>query len=220
MGTALSLDVVPMKKSTKSVRCKKSPPAWHAAFEEMLPIIERHAKIAFRQLGRESREEAVQETVCYACQAYCRLVETGKANLAFPSVLARFGVRQTREGRKVGGTLNCRDMLSDYCRQKKNLLVERLDRYDSEEQAWREILIEDKNAGPAATAMIRLDFSAWLQQLPPRLRKIASFLARGESTTAAAKRFRVSQSRISQVRGELFLAWRRFQGEELAMAAA
>lgn len=209
-----------MKASKKSARCKKNPPAWHAAFEAMLPVIETHARVAFRRFDADAREEAVQETICNACQAYVRLVELGKTAVAFPSALARFGVSQTREGRKVGGKLNCLDISSDYCQQKKNLLVERLDHYDSEEQAWAEILVEDRHAGPADTAIARIDFSTWMQLLPRRLRKIATFLANGETTTAAAKRFGVCQGRISQIRKELFLAWHSFQGEDPALAVA
>lgn len=200
----------------ESARRKKSVPAWHADFEAMIPSIERHAKIAFRYLDFEAREEVVQETVCNACQAYLRLVELDKTDVAYASVLARFGISQTREGRKVGGKLNCRDVLSDYCQRKKNLLVQRLDHFDSEEEAWAEILVEHKHAGPAETAIVRIDFATWLQSLPRRLRRVANFLADGETTTAAAKRFRVSQGRISQIRKELLLAWRRFQGEEPA----
>lgn len=209
-----------MKKSAKSVRCKKSPPAWHANFEAMLPAIETRAKFAFRHLDAEAREEAIQETVCNCCQAYARLVELGKTDVAFPSALARFGISQTRDGRKVGGTLNCRDILSDYCQQQKSLLVERLDRFDSEEQAWAEILVEDRHVGPAETAIVRIDFAAWLLFLPRRLRKIATFLANGETTTTASKRFRISQARISQIRRELFLAWHHFQGDDPALAVA
>lgn len=202
-----------MKKSSKSTRCKKSLPAWHAAFEAMLPLIERHATIAFRHLNPDTREEAIQETVCNACQAYSRLVDLGRNDVAYPGALARFGVAQTRSGRKVGGTQNCCDILSDYCQQRQDILVERLHHYDSEEQAWTEILAEDKHAGPAETAIVRIDFSTWMHLLPRRLRRIATFLARGETTTAAAKRFRVSQGRISQIRRQLFEAWHRFQGE-------
>ena len=209
-----------MKTSAKSTRCKKNPPAWHAAFEAMLPIIETHARIAFRRLDAETREEAVQETACNACQAYARLVELGKTDVAFPSALARFGVSQTRAGRKVGGKLNVRDVSSDYCQKAKHILVERLDRFDFEDEAWAEILVEDKHAGPAETAIVRIDFSTWMQLLPRRLRKIATFLARGETTTDAAKRFRISQGRLSQIRKELFLAWHRFQGDEPVMAVA
>lgn len=209
-----------MRKSTSSVRCRKSPPAWHANFEAMLPVIEHQARIAFRHLKPEAKAECVQETICNACQAYARLVELNKTDIAYPSVLARFGIRQTIEGRKVGGKLSIRDPLSTYCQRKKNLMVERLDRYDPEEQSWDEILIEDRHAGPADTAVIRIDFSTWLRRLPRRLRKIATFLSKGETTTAAANRFRLSQARISQLRRELLVAWQQFQGEGAALALA
>ena len=166
-----------MTASAKSVRCRKSPPAWQDAFMEMVPAIETHAKISFRHLDAEAREEAIQEVVCNACCAYARLAELKKTDLAYPSALARFGVAQTKDGRKVGGKLNCRDVLSEYCQQKKKLLVERLDQFDSEDEAWEEILVEDRHAGPAETAITRIDFATWLQLLPRRLRKIATFLA-------------------------------------------
>jgi hypothetical protein len=209
-----------MKKSQKPARRRKSPPAWHAAFEAMLPVIESHAKVAFRHLDRDARAEAVQEVVCNCCQAYARLVELGKTDVAFPSVLARFGISQVKEGRKVGGRRNCRNVLSEYCQRRKNFVLERLDHYDSTERAWTDILVEDRHAGPAETAVIRIDFAAWLQFLPRRLRKIANFLSNGETTSAAARRFRVSKGRISQIRKELFLAWHRFQGEDSALVVA
>ena len=206
-----------MKTSAKPIRCRKSPPAWHDAFVAIIPAIQTHAKIAFRRLDAEAREEAIQEVVCNACCAYARLVELNKVKLAYPSALARFAVAQTKEGRKVGGKLNCRDISSGYCQQQKKLLVERLDRFDSEEEAWEEILVEDRHAGPAETAITRIDFSTWLQLLPRHLRKIATFLAKGETTKTTAKRFHLSPGRISQIRKELFLAWHRFQGDELAL---
>ena len=204
-----------MKTSAKSTRtrCKKNPPAWHAAFEAMIPIIETHARISFRHLNPDAREEAIQETICNACQAYFRLVEQGKGAVPHASVLASFAVSQTREGRKVGNSLNICDVSSDYCQQKKNVIVERLDHFDLDDQTWGEILLEDKHAGPADTAAVRIDFAAWLKTLPRQMRKIANFLAKGETTTAASKRFRLSQSRISQVRRQLFEAWHAFQGD-------
>ena len=80
--------------------------------------------------------------------------------------------------------------------------------------------MEDKHAGPAEVAVTRIDFATWLQVLPHRLRRIATFLANGETTTAAAKRFHVSQGRISQIRKELYRAWHRFQGDEPVVAMA
>lgn len=207
-----------MIATAKSFRCHQSPAAWHADFEAMMPVIDTYAKIAFRHLNPEAREEAVEEVLCNACCAYARLVELNKADLAYPRVLARFGVAQTREGRKVGGRLNIHDVMSPYCRSRKKVVLEQLDTYDPEEDCWQEVLLEDRRAGPAETAAIRVDFPSWLQVLPSRMQKIATFLAQGETTTAAAEEFGVSRARISQIRRELYRAWSLFQGEELVPA--
>lgn len=61
----------------------------------------------------------------------------------------RDAVKQVRDGRRVGGRLNVRDVSSEYAQQAKRFVVERLDRYDAEEGKWREVLIEDRKAGPA-----------------------------------------------------------------------
>ena len=196
-----------MKSLEKRTGCKKSPPAWHDGFMAMMPAITKQARVAFRHLRAEAREEMIQEVICNACCAYSRLVELNRTDLAFASVLARFGIAQARGGRKVGGSLNKNDVSSGYC-QCAQLILERLDNFDTEEQAWQEVLVEDQRTGPAEVAASRIDFSAWLCSLPRRLRRIATFLANGETTTAAAKRFRVSQGRISQIRRELFQAWR------------
>ena len=203
-----------MRSSKESVPCKKSPPAWHHAFLAMLPTIQTHAQLAFRHLPAEARGEAVQEVVCNACAAFARLVELNKIELAYPSALARFGVAQTKDGRKVGGRLNVRDVSSPYCQREKGITVEHLDKFDKQDESWLEVLVEDRRAGPAEVAATRIDFQAWLRSLPRRLRKIATFLAGSETTTAAAKRFHLSQGRVSQIRAELFHAWRRFQGDE------
>jgi DNA-directed RNA polymerase specialized sigma24 family protein len=179
----------------------------------MLPAICLHARICFRRLDPEAREEAVQEVLCNAMRAYVRLVELGKVDVAYPTVLARYGVAQVRDGRKVGAKLNIRDVMSPYCQRQKGVVVERLDLYDAEEDAWREILVEDRHAGPADVAATRMDFDGWLQSLPKRLRKIATVLATSETTSATARRFGVSDGRVSQIRRELYNAWRRFVGE-------
>jgi len=81
-------------------------PKWHQAFLQMMPIIIRHARCAFRDYDPESREELVQETVANCLAAYARLVKLGKQGIAYPMVLARYAVAQINDGRKVGGRLN------------------------------------------------------------------------------------------------------------------
>lgn len=203
---------------TARVCPSRTVPAWHEKFLAMLPAIRQHARIAFRRLPSEARQEAIQETVCNACQAVARLAELGRLNLAYASVLARYGVAQVKDGRKVGAKLNCRDVLSPYCQRMKNVIVERLDRYDTAEDCWQEILVEDRNATPADLAATRLDFAAWLDTLTRRNRRIALALAEGQRTGAVACCYKISEGRVSQLRKELKTAWERFTGDAGAAA--
>jgi hypothetical protein len=41
------------------------------------------------------------------------------AGRGYPSALARFGVAQTKDGRKVGGRLNVRDVSFPYCQRER-----------------------------------------------------------------------------------------------------
>jgi hypothetical protein len=127
---------------------KSVTPTWHAAFLKMLPTITAYARVAFRHLKPEAREEAVQEVVCNACRAYSRLVELQKTDIAYPTVLARFGVAQVKDGRMTGGHLNCKDISSRYCQRAKNVTVERLDRFDEEENAWKAAVVQDTRTAP------------------------------------------------------------------------
>jgi hypothetical protein len=208
-----------MRSRSKPIRREKSRPAWHVGFLAMLPAICLHARISFRRLDPEAREEAVQNCIANATVAYVRLYELGKIDLAYPSALARYAVAQTKDARVVGGHLNIKDVLSVHCQVNKGVIVERLDRFDEDAEEWREIVIEDRRAGPAEIAATRLDFAAWLRSLPAKLRKIAKVLATGETTTTVAKKFGVSAGRISQIRKELYLMWNRFVGEEPDPAA-
>jgi hypothetical protein len=195
-------------------------PDWHATFVKMLPAIARYAKIAFRHLRPEAREEAIQAVICNACVAIARLAELGKLDLAYATPLARFGVAQVKDGRMTGGHLNCQDISSPYCQRLKGITVARLDKYDAEEECWQEILLPDQTCTPAELAASRLDFPAWLDTLKPRDRRIAMKLATSETTSNTARKFGVSQGRVSQLRRELAASWRQFTGETDGTAAA
>jgi len=173
----------------------------------MLPAIRRHAAIAFSDLDPEAKAEAVQEVTANAFAAFHRLAELGKANVAHPSVLAKYGIAQCRDGRRVGSRLNVRDVSSEYCQLKKGAKLERLDRFDKDEEGWMEILVEDRHATPADIAATRIDFAAWLDSLSQRDRRIAETLAVGESTGDVAGKFQVSAGRVSQLRRELKQSW-------------
>jgi len=130
-----------MIAQAKPIRRKDAAPAWHAAFLLMLPAIQRHARIAFRDFPDEAREDLVQEAVTNCLVAYVRLVELGKPELAYPTPLAMYAVRQVRSGRRVGSRLNVRDVTSRHCQLAKGIRVGRLDHYNQDEEEWKEILI-------------------------------------------------------------------------------
>ena len=65
---------------------------------------------------------------------------------------------------------------------------------------------------------MRIEFGDWLRKLGGRRRRIAETLAKGETTSVTAAKFRVSLGRISQLRRELNDDWERFHGESVASA--
>lgn len=188
-------------------------PAWHTTFLRMLPSIRRHAEVRFRHINKTDREDAVQEVIARALLEYLRLIERGKESVAFAGPLARYAVAQVRQGRRVGGQLNVRDVSSEYCRVRKGVTLESLDRCEDATGRWQEVVVEDRHSTPAEIAAVRIDVGQWLETLPQRSRRLAERLATGETTSGAARMFGISSARVSQLRRELHRAWNTFQGE-------
>jgi hypothetical protein len=194
-------------------------PCWQGAFERMLPEIEETLTRAFRRLGAEARQEAVQEGVVDCLVAYARLKRLGRANAASARSLAAFAAKHVRQGRTTACRLNARDLLSRYAQLLKGFRVERLDRYCRDSGEWIEALVEDRRATIADQVATRIDVRQWLASLRFRTRRIARDLAMGWTTGEVAREYHVSAARVSQMRRELFESWRRFQGEAPAPAA-
>ena len=140
-------------------------------------------------------------------------MDRGLDDVIYPTPLVQYAIKQVRDGRRVGSKLSSKDVSSEYAQRRRTFVLKTLDLFDHDRQEWKEVLVEDRHAGPADTAASRLDFADWLRLLPRRLRRIAETLATGGTTKKAAKRFRVSPGRISQLRRELQQAWDDFQGE-------
>ena len=185
----------------------------HDTIVAMLPLIRAQAQFAFRTKNPEAKEELVAEVVANAFCAFQRLVERGKEEVARPTPLALYAIKQVRCGRRIGGSLNICDVSSCHAQLTHGITVERLDRFDEVDGEWRESLVEDRKAGPAETAAARIDFGAWLRSLGHQKRHLAKLLAKGEATGTAARMFKLSAGRISQLRQELRNSWQAFQGE-------
>ncbi len=196
---------------TRVKRPVASTPAWHAQFEAMLPTVCRYANRAFRHLNPEARQEEVQEVICHVCRAIARLAELNQLDRAFPTVLTRFAIKQVKAGRRVGCSLNIHDVSSKHCQLRKKVAVQRLDLFNRSENAWREAVIVDTRAAPVPeTVAFRCDFADWLAQLKRRDRRLAEALAVGNRTQEVAKRFHLSDGRVSQLRNELAQSWHAF----------
>ncbi len=141
--------------------------------------------------------------VANAFVAFVRLAERDKVDLAYPTPLAQYAIRQVRAGRRVGSKLNVRDVSSRYAQRVKSFAVEQLGEFDDQQGVWREALIEDRQAGPAETAAARIDVADWFKSLGRNKRKIAKSLARGEATSTVARLFGLTAGRVSQLRQEL-----------------
>jgi len=199
-------------------RAKKSPrnssvSACREKFLSILPAIREQARFAFQNEKPEHRQELTAEVVANCWAAFVRLVERGLIDVVYPTPLAGYAIKQVRDGRRVGAKLNVLDISSEYCQARKQITVERLDLYDEQKGEWREVLLEDRHAGPAETAAARIDIGEWFDSLPKHKRRVAQTLATGETTQRTARKFRVTPGRISQMRRELQNAWQEFQGD-------
>ena len=200
--------------------CPAPRPRWHRVFlANFLPAIVAHAKYAFRHLRGEARQDAIQETIANSLVAFKALVSRGKMSLAYPTVLAKYATAQIKDGRRVGNRLNIHEVLSPYAQRLKNFSVQRLDKYDTETGEWREILIEDRHTTPAEVARVRIDMEDWLKSLPFRDRQVAEYLSLNNRTSDAARKFKVSNGRISQIRADLAKSWKTFTNDNEGNAA-
>src|SRR5258706_5700706 len=86
---------------------------WQAGFLAVLPAIQTHARIVFRHLPRERREDAIQEAMASACVSYQLLAAKGKLDVAHAGTLATFAVGHVCTGQHVGGSQEAaKDVLS------------------------------------------------------------------------------------------------------------
>jgi hypothetical protein len=187
------------------------------AFVQMLPGLRRRLWSAFAGFQREQREDALQETLASSFLAFARLWERDRSHLAAPRALAGYAIKRWFDGRRVGCSMNCKDVTSPYARRLHSLRVVNL---GDCEAVVREIAFADLRSPVPSIVALRVDFPEWLRQLTPRNREVALALARGQSTREVAQTSGLSCARVSQLRRELHNSWREFHGEGVPRARA
>jgi len=189
---------------------------WQEGFLKVLPAVQRHARMRFRRLEADRREEAIQETVAAACVNYQLAAAQGKLNVVRTGSLADFAVRHVRTGRHVGGGQDAaRDVMSPACHHRYGVRV--CGYFESQlpgdADGWKKAVVTDRKIPVPDLAAFRIDFGRWFQTQRRRDRLIISALIAGENPFAIADRFGISGSRVSQLRRRYEQDWLKFQGE-------
>jgi hypothetical protein len=180
----------------------------------MLPRIERYARIAFRHLSGEKKEDAVCEVIAQCVCAYRRLSDRNELHRAFASVLARYAVKHYHRGRRVGTPQHSRDVYSVEAQNKAGIELCPVGTPRDQRAEWLECLIDGRRMPVPDQAHFRVEFPRWLSLQSSRNQQIAEQLSLGHSTARVARQFGVSPGRISQIRRELHDSWTEFVGEK------
>jgi hypothetical protein len=194
-------------------RHASQPAAWHAGFLKLLPRIERSARMAFRTLRADVRDDAVCEVIANCLSAYHRLYERSQLHRAFASPLVRYAVAQYHAGRRVGTSQCGRDLYGLRSRKEGLVEIRSIGTPVEQRQAWLECLIDDRRTPVPEQAHFRIEFPRWLRTQTRRNRQIAERLSLGYSTAEVAQTFKVSPGRISQIRRELHDSWQAFTAD-------
>lgn len=187
-----------------------------AVFLAISPTIERHARFTFRgQKDHHRLEDCVQETLALCWLWSCRLWEQGKDASAFPTALAAYATRHVRSGRSFVGKKTYRtDVLSPLAQMLHGFRTETLPGKEQRIAShWRAALQDNMQSPPPEQAAFRIDFPEFLAGLSDRDRRIAQDMMMGDTTQELSGRYRLSPSRISQMRRALKEDWCAFAGE-------
>jgi hypothetical protein len=199
----------------------------HAAFLSILPRVEQHGRIYFRHLRPHRKADAIQEMRALAWKWFVRLHQRGKDPADFVTSFSTFLARAVNSGRRLAGMAKAKDAMNPHTQRRHGFRVEPLPNSTrtSHEQLYAfpvgqqlldavEERLRDNTVTPVPDQVqFRLDWPAWLQTLTPRERRIIRAMSRNERTLDLSREFELSPSRISQLRREFFLDWRRFLGD-------
>jgi hypothetical protein len=193
-------------------------------FLALLPRVELHARVYFRHLQPDRKEEAVAETIALAWGWFLRLTTRGKDVTQFVSALASFAARAVYSGRRLCGQLHGQDVLSEVAQRRHGFSVEHLPQstrhaFDEIYASVRgqrhmdmleEILRDNTVTPPPDQAAFRIDFPCWRRTRTERDRRILHDLMLGERTGHVSRKYGISPSRVSQLRRDFHDDWVRF----------
>jgi hypothetical protein len=199
----------------------------HSRFLDILPRIELHGRIYFRHLDPHRKADAIQEMCSLAWKWFLRLDEQGKDPADFLMSFTTFLARAVNSGRCLVGMAKSKDVMNPITQRHQGFKVESLPSftrtsfdhlYSSPKGQELYDVFEERLCDNTITPILdqvqfRIDFPAWLETLTGRERRMIRGMARNERTLDLSKQFELSPARISQMRREFQIDWKRFIGE-------
>ncbi len=188
----------------------------HVDFLALQPIVERHARVVFRDCSANERADRVAEAVAAAFQSYVGLKARGRNPAKFPSRLATYAALHVKSDRHVGGHSSSRDVLSRRAQQRHGFAVQTL---PVENVTWTNAFLDDQTPIPDRVAF-RIDLPAFLRTLVARDQQMVLALAEGHSAKNVAQRFGLTPGRVTHLRQQWHREWLAFHQERPRQCSA
>ena len=192
------------------------PGSLQASFlAQVLPRIQLHGRCYFRHVKCPHRkEELLAEMRGLAWLWFVRLAGRGKDVTGFVSALAGYAARAAHSGRRVCGQERAKDVLSPVARRRHGFVVSALPEVGTlSDNPLCEALADNTQTPPDEQCAFRIDFPAWRATHAEGNRRVLDDLMLGERTLDVAGKHGLSPGRVSQLRREFLLDWRRYCDE-------
>jgi hypothetical protein len=194
----------------------------HGQFVEVvLPRIQTHAALVFRDFKADEKDELTADAFALAWKWMVRLVQRGKDPTKFPTAIATLVCRAVKCGRRLIGQEKAKDALSRRAQRRHGFRVEQMPATTRTSHEglyavvggqrmldrWEAFLQDNVKTPIPDQVNFRLSFPRFMDGQQDRTRRIAEFLALGNSAKAAAQKFGLSPCRITQIRQRLCKDW-------------
>src|SRR4051812_17166147 len=185
-------------------------PQLHAAFLALLPKLQTHAAIYFRDVRcPDTKADKLAECQALAWKWFLRLHEQGKDVHPFLMAFIFLVARAVKSGRRACGMERADDVLSPVAQRRHSFTVEALPastrrsfealyglvKGQQDIDAYEERLRDNTVTPPPDAAAFRIDFPSWLRTRTDRDRRLIDDMMRDERTMDLADKHGISPGR-------------------------
>ncbi len=201
----------------KQSKLSRSLSRLHSRYNAVLPRIVQHARVYFRWIKCwHTKEDKIQEVRSLCWKWIEQLHKAGKEWWLFVSRLADYACRQVKSGRKVTGMISAKDVMNEITQTRKGFYVGKLPDYSTEStNPLAEALTDNTVSEVPDQVAFRIDFPEYQDTFSDRDRQLMDDMLLGHRTKDLARKHRMSEGRVSQLRRQFHEGWGRFHGEEV-----